>query len=225
MSTSTQSSASPAIDIDALSRVLPVTRRRVSSGQHLFRAGQPFRAIHLVDQGSFKVCDLTEDGRERVTGFKMRHDLLGVESIGLPAHASDAIALEDSDAWVLPYPAVLRAATEVPALQEQINAALAAEIRFDRSWMLLLATLAAEPRVAAFLIDLAARHARLGMSARHFMLRMTRLDMASFLALQHETVSRVLGRLAHMHYIDVRRREVHLLDMDGLRAVAYAQAA
>ncbi|MEX1826152.1 Crp/Fnr family transcriptional regulator [Luteibacter sp. CQ10] len=215
----------PAIDIEALREALPIVRRKHVAGHHLYRSGQPFRAIHLVHAGSYKVSDLAEDGREKVSAFKMRGELLGVESIGLGAYACDAVALEDSETWELPYPAVLKAGATLPGLQEQIQAALAAEIRRDRSWMLLLGTLAAEPRVAAFLIDVAARHARLGYSARHFILKMSRLDMASFLALKHETVSRVLGHLADRHYIDVRRREVRLLDVDGLRSMACAEAA
>ncbi|SFW23072.1 Crp/Fnr family transcriptional regulator [Luteibacter sp. UNCMF366Tsu5.1] len=217
--------ALPKVDIEALKDILPIVRHKHAAGQHLYRAGQAFRAIHLVHVGSYKICDLADDGREKVTAFKMKGELLGVESIGLGTYACDAVALEDSETWEMPYPAVMKAAATMPGLQEQIHAALAAEIRCDRSWMLLLGTLAAEPRVAALLIDLAARHARLGYSAKHFILRMSRLDMASFLALKHETVSRVLSRLVDMHYIEVKRREVHLLDVEGLRAMACAQAA
>lgn len=215
-----------AIDLEALRRELPVTRRKHAAGQYLYRAGQPFRAIHLVHVGSYKICETSTDGREKVTAFKMRGELAGVESIGLDAYACDVIALEDSEAWDLPYPAVMKAAVRIPELQEQIHTALAAEIRCDRTWMLLLGTLAAEPRVAAFLIDIAARHARLGYSAKHFILRMSRLDMASFLALKHETVSRALSHLADLRFIEVQRREVRVLDVDGLRAMACcAQAA
>lgn len=208
------------LDIDALQRHLQVTRRKHVAGQYLFRAGQPFRALHLIHVGSYKTCGLVDDGREKVTAFKMRGELVGVDSIGLSSYACDAVALEDSESWELPYPAVMKAAAHIPGLQEQIHAALAAEIRCDRSWMLLLATLAAEPRVAAFLIDIAARQARMGYSAKHFILRMSRLDIASFLAIKHETVSRALSHLADRHYIRVQRREVHVLDADGLREVA-----
>ncbi|MDY1546957.1 Crp/Fnr family transcriptional regulator [Luteibacter sahnii] len=224
-STPRASWAPSTVDIDALRVALAVVRRKHRAGHPLYRAGQPFRALHLVHVGSYKVCDLAADGREKVAGFKMRGELLGVESIGLPGYACDAVALEDSETWELPCPAVLQAAHDIPGLQEQIAGALAAEIRRDRSWMLRLGTLPAEPRVAAFLMDIAARYAGLGYSARHFILRMTRLDMASFLALKHETVSRVLGHLTDLRYIDVRRREVRLLDVDALRAMACAQAA
>lgn len=209
-----------AIDIEALREHVPVRRCKHAAGQRLYHTGQPFQAIHLVQVGSYKTCELAEDGREQVTGFKMRGDLVGVESIGLLEHASDVVALEDSEAWELPYPAVLKACLHMPEFHARLTSALAAEIRCDRSWMLMLGTLAAERRVAAFLLDVAARYARLGYSARHFILRMSRIDMASFLALKHETVSRALSHLHDLNFITVQRREVQVLDVEGLRAMA-----
>ena len=214
-----------AFDIEELRRHVPVRRCKHAAGQYLYHAGQPFQAIHLVHAGSYKTCELADDGREQVTGFRMRGDLVGVESIGLQAYSCDVVALEDSEAWELPYPAVLRACLQLPGLQARLTTALAAEIRSDRSWMLMLGTLAAERRVAAFLLDVAARYARLGYSAKHFILRMSRIDMASFLALKHETVSRALSHLHDLDFIDVQRREVRVLDVGGLRALAGVGAA
>lgn len=205
------------IDIQQLREHLPVTRRRLQAGQHLYRAGQPFTALFLVNVGCLKTCELSDDGREQVTGFRMRGDLIGAESIGLRGYACDVVALDASDVWELPYPPMLSVCLRVPELQARLTSALAEEIRHDRSWMLALGTLGAERRVASFLLDLAARYARLGFSARHFILRMSRADIASFLALKHETVSRVLSRLQERGQILVERREIRILDADGLR--------
>ncbi len=112
---------------------------------------------------------------------------------------------------------MLSACLRIPELQARLTSALAEEIRHDRSWMLALGTLGAERRVASFLLDLAARYGRLGFSACHFILRMSRADIASFLALKHETVSRVLSRLQERGLILVERREIRILDADGLR--------
>jgi CRP/FNR family transcriptional regulator len=210
------------LDIDELQRHMVVTRRKVRAGQYLYRNGQPFHALHLVHAGFLKTCELSEDGREQVTGFRMRGDLLGVESIGLAVHTCDAIALEDSQIWELPYPPVLTACLHIPELQVRLSSALAEEIRRDRSWMLTIGTLPAEQRVAAFLLDIASRLARLGFSARHFILRMGRADIASFLALKHETVSRALSHLEQLEYISVLRREVRLLDIPKLSVCAGA---
>lgn len=206
------------LDIEELQRHMVVTRRKVKAGQYLYRNGQPFHALYLVHAGFLKTCELSEDGREQVTGFRMRGDLLGVESIGLAVHTCDAVALEDSHIWDLPYPPVLTACQRIPELQSRLSAALAEEIRRDRSWMLAIGTLPAEQRVAAFLLDIAARLTRLGFSASHFILRMGRADIASFLALKHETVSRALSHLEQLEYISVLRREVKLLDIPKLRA-------
>ncbi len=213
------------IDIEAIREHVQVRRCKHVAGQSIYHAGQPFHAIYLVHAGSYKICELADDGREQVSGFRMRGDLMGVDSIGLKAYASDVIAMEGSEAWELPYPAVLRACLHVPELHAHLTSAMAAEIRGDRSWMLMFGTLAAERRVAAFLLDVAARYARLGYSAKHFILRMSRIDMASFLALKHETVSRALSHLHDMSYIDVQRREVRVLDVNVLRSLARMSAA
>jgi len=212
------------ISIDELRKHVQVTQRKLSAGQYLHRAGQPFHALYLVASGFLKTSLVSADGREQVTGFCMRGDLMGVESIGMSAHASDTVALDTSMVWELPYPAVLSACARMPELQAQLTRALAAEIRNNRSWMLALGTLSAEQRVAAFLLDVAARHELLGFSARHFVLRMSRADIGSFLALKHETVTRALTSLGTQGCIAVQWREVRILDMDALRDVAHGAA-
>jgi CRP/FNR family transcriptional regulator len=208
------------IDVQQLSRHVQVVRRKLAAGHHAYRAGQPFHAIYLVHAGFLKTCELSEDGRERVTSFRMRGDLIGVESIGLAHYACDVVALDDTEIWELPYPPVLHACLQMPELQGRLAAALAEEIRNDRAWMLALGTLTAEQRVAAFLLDMAERHLRLGFSPRHFLLRMGRADIASFLGLKHETVTRALSRLDRLECIEVRRRDIRVLDAEGLRRMA-----
>jgi len=212
------------ISIEQLRRHVTVTQRKLDAGQYLYRAGQLFHAVYLVHSGFLKTCQTSDDGREQVTGFRMRGDLLGAESIGTPTHSGDAIALDRSIVWELSYPAVLNACLHMPELQTQLTKALAAEIRNDRSWMLALGTLSAEQRVASFLLDVAARHEALGFSARHFVLRMSRADIGSFLALKHETVTRALTRLSAQGCIEVQWREVRLLDADALRATIRCEA-
>ncbi|WP_083918861.1 helix-turn-helix domain-containing protein [Rudaea cellulosilytica] len=220
--TAAQAVAAP-IDIEVLSKYVNVVQRKLTAGQYLYRAGQPFNALYLVNVGFLKTCLVAEDGREQVTGFRMRGDLVGIESIGAATHECDVVALETSGVWELPYPAILRACAQMPELQERLTWALAAEIRSDRSWKLALNSLSAEQRVAAFLLDLASRHEALGFSPRHFVLRMGRADIGSFLALKHETVTRALTRLAGQGCIDVQWREIRILDMAALDGVIHCE--
>ncbi|HSN00501.1 MAG TPA: cyclic nucleotide-binding domain-containing protein [Rudaea sp.] len=210
---------------EELRAYMPVAQRKLRAGQYLYRAGQPFHALYLVTGGFLKTGLVAMDGREQITGFRMRGDLMGVESIGMTSHSCDAIALDTSLVWELPYPAVLEACARLPRLQAQFTQTLAAEIRSDRSWMLALGTLSAEQRVAAFLLDVATRHEALGFSARHFVLRMGRADIGSFLALKHETVTRALTHLGEQGCIAVRWREVHILNARSLYAIAHGDAA
>lgn len=202
--------------LETLLQDLPLQRRRVRARQHVFRSGQPRQFLYLIHAGFFKTSLLSEDGREKITGFRMRGDLLGVDAIDLPRHACDAIALDVGEVWEIP---VAELQDGLPGFQERLTAVLANEIRRDWSWMLALGTLTAEQRVVTFLLDLSAQLERLGFSAHCLLLRMSRADLGNFLSLQLETVTRVLSRLQATGMIDVARREISIEDRAGLHAL------
>ncbi len=183
--------------------------------QYVFRAGQARQSLFLVHAGVFKTCLISEDGREMITGFRLRGDLLGLDALDMPAYTCDAIALDTGEVWELPY---ARLRDSLPAFQQQLTSILANEIRRDWNWMLTVGTLSAEQRVVAFLLDLAARMQALGFSARRFTLRMTRAEIGKFLALKLETVTRALSRLQAQGLIGVEGRDVSIRDSAGMRA-------
>jgi CRP/FNR family transcriptional regulator len=204
------------VGFEALLQGLPLRRRLVKPKQHVFRAGQPRHSLYLVHAGVFKTTVTADDGREKVTGFRLRGDLLGLDSLDMPTHACDAVALDVGEVWELPVEQLRRA---VPDFEARLTAALAGEIRRDWSWMLAVSTLSAEQRVVAFLLDLAARLSALGFSPRQMLLRMTRADVGNFLSLQLETVVRALSRLQAAGLIAIDGREIRIEDADGLRAL------
>ncbi len=211
------STQSPSVSaMEALVWALPLQRRRLKAKQHVFRAGQPRHALHLIHAGVFKTSVLSEDGREKITGFRLRGELLGLDALDMPTYACDAVALDVGEVWELPC-AHLR--ETLPQFQELLTAALAGEIRRDWGWMLALGTLAAEQRVAAFLLDLTARLGALGFSPLCMTLRMTRADVGNFLSLQLETVVRALSHLQSLGLIRIERREIRIEDHPGLAAI------
>ncbi len=216
---------SSGLDIALLQNQLALARRKLKRGEYLYRNGQPFNCFYLVHVGFLKTCELSPDGCEQVTDFHMRGELVGIESIGLETYSCDAISLDDSEVWCLPYAPVLGVCRGDPQLHARLAAMLAREIRHNRSWMLTIGTLGAERRVAAFLIDFATRYARLGFSPNHFILRMGRVDIASYLAIQHETVTRALTRLSQRGLIQVMRKEIRLLDVPALRVYVTGEEA
>jgi CRP/FNR family transcriptional regulator, anaerobic regulatory protein len=195
---------------------MPLRRRRLRKKQYLFRAGQPRHSLFLIHAGVFRTSVLSADGREKITGFRMRGDLLGMDALGIPAYACDAIALDVGEVWELPYAELCES---VPEFEHRLANALASEIRRDWGWMLTVSTLSAEQRVVAFLLDLAARLEALGFSSNRLLLRMSRAELGNFLALQLETVARALSHLQSLGLICVERREIRIEDRAGLRAI------
>lgn len=209
------------LETGSLERLLqgwPVQRRCIHDKQHVFRAGQPRQSLFFVHAGFFKTCLISEDGREKITGFRMRGDLLGIDALDMATYACDAVALDTGELWELPY---AQMCDGLPDFQQQITSILAGEIRRDWSWMLATATLTAEQRVIAFLLDLGLRLEALGFSAHWLLLRMTRAEMGNFLSIKLETVTRALSQLQARGLIHVAGREIRIKEPGDLRALVY----
>jgi CRP/FNR family transcriptional regulator len=207
----------PRIGFEQIARSLQLVRRPIRERQAVVHAGQPMRCIYFVHAGCFKTTIASPDGREKITGFRMRGDLLGMDSLGAVLHGCDATALDTGEVWEIPVSLYRSSDPAAAALRDHLTNAMAAEIRRDWQWMLSIGTLSAEQRVVAFLLDLADRQHALGYSASQLMLRMTRADLGNFLDLQLETVTRVLSRLAAEGLIDVQRREIRIAQPAAMR--------
>lgn len=199
---------------------LIVNHRRLRRGRQLFRSGQPFQSLFLVQRGFLKTMVMTEDGREQVTGFHMAGDMIGLDGIAARIHTSTAVALEDSDVCVFPFERIGVMAHEVPQLHDRLYAIMSSEILREQRVMLMLGGMHSDERVAAFLADLMERlHAR-GWSGSETVLRMTRHDIGNYLGLTLETVSRAFSMLAAQGVIRVHLRHIQVLKPDCLRRLA-----
>src|SRR5690348_6052288 len=190
------------------------TRKRVKRGETLYRAGEEFESLYAVRSGFFKSSVVLEDGRDQVTGFHMAGEIVGMDGIGTDHHAADVVALEDSEVCVIPY-----ARLEEAGLQRQLSKVMSRELVRDQGVMMLLGTMRAEERLAAFLLNLSQRFVARGYSPSEFHLRMTREEIGSYLGLSLETVSRLFSRFHADDLISVQQRHVRILDVPGLRAV------
>ncbi|HET7365729.1 MAG TPA: helix-turn-helix domain-containing protein [Burkholderiales bacterium] len=190
--------------------------RRLKKGERLFHPGERFTAIYAVQRGSFKTS-VSDEAREQVLGFFMVGDALGLDSLDTGWHGVAAIALEDSEVYIIPLAMLEHTAHEDLSLHRALNAELAREIVRNHGVMMLLGSMSAAQRVAAFLIGLSERFVSRGYSPREFHLRMTRREIASYLGLKMETVSRVFSGLARDGLIAVDQKRVRILDIAGLR--------
>jgi len=196
---------------------LITVRRTVPRGDTLFRSGDAFQSLYAVRTGFFKTCVSSEDGRDQVTGFQMAGELLGLDGIGTDTHTCDAVALEDSQVCVIPYHQLEDLSREVSDLQRQFHRIMSREIVRDHGVMLLLGSMRAEERLAAFLLNLTQRLQHRGFSASALVLRMTREEIGSYLGLKLETVSRTFSKFQEEGLLEVKQRQIRILDQDGLQ--------
>lgn len=205
-----------------LDRVIS-TRKRIKRGAALFNVGDKFTALYAVRSGFFKTCVTTADGRDQVTGFQMTGEIIGMDGIVSDHHSCDAVALEDAEVCIMPFDQVEALSREFTTLQHHVHKILSREIVRDHSVMLLLGSMRAEERLAAFLLNLVQRlHAR-GFSQSEFVLRMTREEIGSYLGMKLETVSRTFSKFAEDDIIDVKQRHVQIKNVDALRQIVNPQ--
>ncbi len=191
-------------------------RRRMKRGEALFNAGDDFNAIYAVRSGFFKTSVIDNEGREQVTGFSMGGELLGMDGIGSGRYNGTTSALEDSEVCVMPFSLIEDMSREVSALQRNLHAVLSREVVRDHGVMMLLGSMRAEERLAAFLLNLSKRFIRRGYSRTDFHLRMTREEIGSYLGLKLETVSRLFSKFQEDGLIEVQQKHVRILDSEAL---------
>jgi CRP/FNR family transcriptional regulator len=196
---------------------LVYTRRRVKRGETLYRAGDAFNSLYAVRTGFFKSNVILEDGRDQVTGFHMPGEILGMDGIGTEAHTCNAHALEDGEVCVIPFARLEEVSREVRNLQHQFHKVMSREIVRDQGVMMLLGTMRAEERLAAFLLNLSQRFVARGYSPSEFHLRMTREEIGSYLGLKLETVSRIFSKFQEQGLIAVQQKHIRILNTDGLK--------
>jgi CRP/FNR family transcriptional regulator len=203
-------------EIEQLNAILG-NRTRVQKGQPLFRHGTPFAALYAVRIGSFKTTVLAEDGREQISGYHLPGDILGLDGMHMETHGCGAVALEDSEVCMIPFDQLEEIAHAVPALHHNLCRMVSREIHNDHQQMLLLGSMRAEERLAAFLLNLSDRYRSRGYSSTEFVLRMTREEIGSFLGLKLETVSRLFSRFQQEGLVQVQGRAVRIVDLPTLR--------
>jgi CRP/FNR family transcriptional regulator len=195
---------------------LRFARRRVREGQALYREGDKFQFIYAVRSGTFKSGMTLKDGRDQVTGFQMAGELLGLDGLAQATHATAATALEDAEVCAIPYAHLSELAVGSTDLQHVISRLMSREIVREHNLMMLLGSMNAEERLAAFLLNLSQRMKARGYSAHEFHLRMSRAEIGSYLGMKLETVSRTFSAFQHQRLLEVDKKHVRIVDLDGL---------
>ena len=198
-------------DVERLDGMM-FSRRRVKAGEALYQEGDPFRFVYAVRSGTFKSTVSLKDGRDQATGFHMAGEVMGLDGLAHGSHATCAIALEDAEVCAIPYAGLNQAGAGNAGLQEAISRLMSREIVREHGLMLLLGSMNAEQRLAAFLLNLSQRMKARGYSATEFHLRMSRADIGSYLGMKLETVSRAFSAFQQQGLLEVDKRHIRIVD-------------
>jgi CRP/FNR family transcriptional regulator, anaerobic regulatory protein len=202
-----------------LADALTPQKRIVRAGDVIYRSGESFDCLYVLNSGLMKVVTLTQDGREQVVGLKFRGDWLGFDGIAHGAYECDAVAMDTGEVWTIGYSALLKACALRPQLLQLLHEAMSREITRDRESLMSVCTLPADARVADFLHYWADSLGKRGQRTDQITLRMTRAEIGNYLGLTLESVSRALSRLARekiIAFVEKGRRDVRIPDLASL---------
>jgi CRP/FNR family transcriptional regulator len=193
-------------------------RKVVLRGEHIFRGGDNTEAIYVIRSGSVKSYMIMEDGEEQVLNFFMAGDVLGLDGMGGDSYISSTVALEKTTFCRLPLSELSRREIGQGFLNIISNC-----LTREHNLMLMLARKDADGRMASFIVDMSKQSQKLGHSERVINLTMTRQDIANYLGLAIETVSRTLRRFQDSGMMYVTRRKIEIYDFECLLSIAGTQ--
>lgn len=206
-------------DMDRLDSIIN-RGRPFKKGETLFRQGDGFKALYAIRSGCIKTYSITAQGEDQITGFYLPGELIGLSGIASQEYPVSAVAIETTTVCEIPYSRFEQLTDQMPELKRQFIKSMSKEIRGDLHMMLLLSQKNAEERVANFLMDLSARIQRRGYAADFIYLTMSRNEIANYLGLAVETISRVFSRLQKSKIISVNGRAVEIIDTHALEEAA-----
>ena len=196
-------------------------RRPIARGERLFRLGDPLAAVYVTRDGAFKSVSISEDGEEQVLGFHLPGELIGLDALGSGEHRCEDVALTAGNVCEIPYDQLSTVAAQIPSLQQQLLRVIGQSVGRDHDHLGILVRRQANERIALFLHSLGERYRNVGQSDRQFQLPMSREDIARFLGLALETVSRGFSRLQDDGVIAVTGRRVEILNVAELLRLAH----
>lgn len=189
-------------------------------GTVLYRQGEPRRSFYFVRTGSAKSFQIDEYGRENIMGFYLPTDMIGVASLEQADYAESVVLLERSTLCEVPAEALATAARSSESMQHRFFTKMAQSFAAERHARVRLHHASADERVADFLLELSQRLHAAGRVESALYLSMSRYDIANYLGLAAETISRAFGRLQESGVIAVKGKAIDILEGPALRAIA-----
>jgi len=189
-------------------------------GAYLYRAGGSMRGVFFIRTGAIKTVMPLPSGGERVTGLHLPGDVVGLEAVGESIHGQHAIAVEKSSACAIDFEAAMTTSRSSRLPLAQFARLVSNQLREQQTLLAVLSGTTVDQRLAAFLLRLSVRLSAHGQPPRVIDVRLNREELGSYLSSTLETVSRAFSRLRAIGAIEVRDRQITVLDRTALERTA-----
>lgn len=175
---------------------------QLKSNEPLFAEGDTKSNVYRIEGGAVVIYKILSDGTRQIVNLAFPGDVIGLEAGD--EHTYDAQALAATRIRSIPLTVLWRRAATDPALAKELLESLSRDVTDARDHLLTIGRLCATGRIATFLLSLIRRNERKGLDTTNIFLPVRRSDIADFLCLSVETVSRSLTELKISHVISLR---------------------
>jgi len=198
--------------------------RPLQKGEHCYRQSDEFYRLYIVRSGAVKTYCVDEEGEENITGFYLPGEMFGIDGVSTGIHRYCAVALDTTAVCAVDFLAFEALFAQHPAIHRQFTRVLCDEIYARQQPLLRLRQFNAEVCLGSFLVDIAQRLSIRTGTVTEFTLPMSRRDIARYLCLAEETVSRMFKRFQERKLLTIKARHVKHLDVAACEAMATERA-
>ena len=190
--------------------------RNLAHNAQIYQPGDKFVGFYAVRSGGVKTYLTKKTGEQQILGFHLPGEVFGLDGLENSKQRCYATTMENTSYCVLPYDQLDKLCENMPELRHQVCHLLGHEMNCDHAHLLLLGQQTAHERLATFLLSISSRFKRRGFSPVSFMLPMSRHDIAGYLGIAVETVSRLFKSFQEKGIVKINRKQVDIIDMDKL---------
>nr|WP_297348368.1 helix-turn-helix domain-containing protein [uncultured Glaciecola sp.] len=184
--------------------------------QTLISVGDEFEGLYILRSGSAKAVINSADGEEYITKFFYPGDILGVDGFDQHIHMHNVLFLETSSVCFIKESDLNDLVRNQDDFRHSLLKAISHTLTCDSSMLMCLSSYSSEQKVAHFILERADHFACLGLSGTQFRLSMSRTDIANYLGMALETVSRIFAGFQLKKLVSVSNRQLSILDITAL---------
>jgi len=207
------------VDINRLDEIVE-RKSPFEKNQHLYKEGDKFISVYAVRAGVIKLYSYSDKGDEVVHGFYLPGDVIGFDGLVQNEYLYNAVALDSTSVCNLSYDELSDLSLKIPNLNQQMMSVMSKEMQDGRMHSELLIKRNADQRVAQFICNMSERYKNCGYAYDEFRLNILHRDVALYLGLTPETVSRILAKFNTDRIVSWKKKEVVIFNEEKLKEAA-----